>query len=130
MADTLYLIILFPLLGFLVNGLFGRWLSERQSGMVATGMVLGSFFLSAQLLLSLLTRQGEQAVFVQTLFSWIRVGALHIPVRYLFDPLTAVMTLVITGVGLLIHIYSIGYMVIRNINTASGCFQKFQPVSC
>ncbi len=110
MADTLYLITLFPLLGFLVNGLFGRWLSERQSGMVATGMVLGSFFLSAQLLLSLLTRQGEQAVFVQTLFSWIRVGALHIPVRYLFDPLTAVMTLVITGVGLLIHIYSIGYM--------------------
>ncbi len=110
MADTLYLITLFPLLGFLVNGLFGRWLSERQSGMVATGMVLGSFFLSAQLLLGLLAQHGEQVVFAQTLFSWIRVGALHIPVRYVFDPLTAVMTLVITGVGLLIHIYSIGYM--------------------
>ncbi|MEE9465346.1 MAG: NADH-quinone oxidoreductase subunit L [Candidatus Neomarinimicrobiota bacterium] len=110
MADTLYLITLFPLLGFLVNGLFGRWLSERQSGMVASGMVLGSFIVSAQLLLSLLGRQGGSAPFVQTLFSWIQVGDLHIQVRYLFDPLTAVMTLVITGVGLLIHIYSIGYM--------------------
>ena len=110
MAEPLYLIPLFPLLGFLINGLFGRWLSERQSGIVATGMVLGSFFISAQLFLSLLARQGEQVVFEQTLFSWIHVGALHIPVRYLFDPLTAVMTLVITGVGLLIHIYSIGYM--------------------
>ena len=59
MADTLYLITLFPLLGFLVNGLFGRWLSERQSGMVASGMVLGSFVLSAQLLLVVIPTKAE-----------------------------------------------------------------------
>ncbi len=110
MTDPLYLITLFPLLGFLVNSLFGRWLSERQSGMVATGMVLGSFIVCAQLMLGLLDHPGGSVPIVQTLFSWIQVGDLHIQVRYLFDPLTAIMTLVITGVGLLIHVYSIGYM--------------------
>ena len=110
MADTLYLVTLFPLLGFLINGLAGRWLSEKQSGLVASLAVLGSFLVSAQLLLALLALPVEERLFTQTLFSWIPVGELNIQVGYWFDPLAAVMTLVVSGVGLLIHIYSIGYM--------------------
>jgi NADH-quinone oxidoreductase subunit L len=110
MGEALYLITLFPLLGFLVNGLLGRWLSERQSGMVASMAVLGSFMISAQALLALLALPVEQRLFTQSLFSWIPVGELQINIGYSFDPLSAVMTMVVSGVGLLIHIYSIGYM--------------------
>lgn len=110
MAELLYVIPLFPLLGFLINGLAGRYLTGRQSGLIASFAVLGSFLLSAQLLLALLVLPVEERLFTQTLFSWIPVGALNIEVGYLFDPLTAIMTLVVSGVGLLIHIYSIGYM--------------------
>jgi len=110
MGDTLYLITLFPLVGFLVNGLLGRWLTERQSGLVASLSVLGSFLVSAELLLRMLARPEANRLFTQVLFSWIPVGALDIQIGYWFDPLTAVMTLVVSGVGLLIHIYSIGYM--------------------
>ncbi|UCD38111.1 MAG: NADH-quinone oxidoreductase subunit L [Fidelibacterota bacterium] len=110
MADTLYLITLFPLLGFLINGLLGRWLSEKQSGLVASGAILGSFLVSAQLLLALIALPEGERLFTQNLFAWIPVGELSIPIGYRFDPLSAVMTLVVSGVGLLIHIYSIGYM--------------------
>jgi len=110
MDETLYLITLFPLLGFLINGLGGRWLSERQSGLVASLAVLGSFIVSAQLLLALMALPVEERLFTQTLFSWIPVGELNIRVSYWLDPLSAVMALVVSGVGLLIHIYSIGYM--------------------
>ena len=110
MAETLYLITLFPLLGFLINGLVGRWLSEKQSGFIASLAVLGSFLVSAQLLLAFLALPAEERLLTQTLFSWIPVGDLNIQVGYRFDPLSAVMTLVVSGVGLLIHIYSIGYM--------------------
>jgi len=110
MADTLYLVTLFPLLGFLINGLAGRWLSEKQSGLVASLAVLGSFLVSAQLLLAFLALPAEERLLTQTLFSWIPVGELNIQIAYRFDPLSAVMTLVVSGVGLLIHIYSIGYM--------------------
>ena len=110
MNETLFLIVLFPLIGFLVNGLAGRWLTERQSGLVASLSVAGSFLISAQLLLGLLTLPEHSRRLVQTLYTWIPLGELQIHVTYVFDPLSAVMALVITGVGLLIHIYSIGYM--------------------
>ncbi len=110
MAELLFMIPLFPLLGFLINSLAGRYLTGRQSGILASFAVLGSFLFSLQLLLTLLALPVEERLFTQTLFSWIPVGQLNIEVSYLFDPLTAIMTLVVSGVGLLIHIYSIGYM--------------------
>jgi NADH-quinone oxidoreductase subunit L len=110
MGDYLFLITLLPLLGFLINGLAGRWISEKLSGMIASIAVLGSFLISAQMLLALIALPEDGRLFVQTLFAWIPVGDLNIQVGYWFDPLTAVMVLVVSGVGLLIHIYSIGYM--------------------
>jgi NADH-quinone oxidoreductase subunit L len=110
MGDYLFLIPLLPLLGFLINGLAGRWLTEKQSGMLASLAVLGSFLISAQMLLALIALPEDGRIFVQSLFAWIPVGDLNIQVGYWFDPLTAVMVLVVSGVGLLIHIYSIGYM--------------------
>ncbi|MEE9161827.1 MAG: NADH-quinone oxidoreductase subunit L [Candidatus Neomarinimicrobiota bacterium] len=109
MEQSLHLITLFPLLGFLINGLLGRWLSERMSGLVASLAVASSFVLSAQYFLALLSLP-EGFQFNQTLFAWIPVGELNIQVGYRFDPLSAVMTLIVSGVGMLIHVYSIGYM--------------------
>ena len=105
---SLYLITLFPLLGFLINGLLGRWLTERQAGLVASLAVLGSFVMSAMYFLAL-TRP-DVAHISQNLFAWISVGDLQVNVGYRFDPLSALMTLIVSGVGLLIHIYSMGYM--------------------
>lgn len=110
MDEVLYLIPLFPLIGFLINGLLGSSLTERQSGLVASLAVAGSFLVSIQLMFGLLSMPEHSRHFAQTLFTWISVGQLNIHVTYLLDPLSAVMVLVITGVGLLIHVYSIGYM--------------------
>jgi NADH-quinone oxidoreductase subunit L len=110
MSQMLYLIPLFPLLGFLANGLLGRWLSDRQSGLIASLAVFGSFMISTQLLLAVMGGAGGEIIFHQSLFTWIQVGAVNIDAGYTFDALTGIMTLVVTGVGLLIHIYSIGYM--------------------
>lgn len=89
MAEPLYLITLFPLLGFLANGLLGRWLSERQSGLLASMAVLGSLLVSGSLFFSLLAQSPHERLFTQILFDWIPVGDLHVRVTYLFDPLAA-----------------------------------------
>jgi NADH-quinone oxidoreductase subunit L len=113
------LIPLFPLLGAAVNGLAGiRFFSRRAVGATAVGAA-GLSFAAAVVAFAGLLRSAEP-VLVRTLFTWIPGSlvrtagggaspfALDLAFRY--DPLAAVMTLVVTGVGLLIHIYSVGYM--------------------
>ncbi|GAB2529754.1 NADH-quinone oxidoreductase subunit L [Spirosoma aerophilum] len=101
------LIPLFPLLGFLINGLGFRQLSKGLAGVVATAAVLASFLLSIYLFSSF---SGESEPLVATLFDWISVGDLHINFSFQIDQLSLLMLLVVTGVGSLIHLYSIGYM--------------------
>jgi NADH-quinone oxidoreductase subunit L len=111
MAGTNWLIWLipaFPLLGFLINVLFVR--SERAAGLIASAMVALSFVTSL-VAIGLLQQTPEEARRItSTLWEWLSVGSLSVPFGLLFDPLTAVMTLLVTGVGGLIHVYSIGYM--------------------
>jgi NADH-quinone oxidoreductase subunit L len=110
-------IILLPMITALVNGLFGAipWRTLPRipglvSGVLATGSVFLSFILSVQLFRSLLGQgQGVEA-FEQTLFTWIHVGALNVPMEFRMDALSGLLCLVVTGVGSLIHLYSIGYM--------------------
>jgi NADH-quinone oxidoreductase subunit L len=111
MASTpwvIWLIPAFPLLGFLVNAFFVR--AERPAGLVASAAVAASFVvaLASTLMLAALPEEGRRVNSV--LWEWISIGTFRVPFGLLFDPLTAVMTLLVTGVGGLIHVYSIGYM--------------------
>ncbi len=104
---TLWLIPFFPLLGFLINGLFGRRLSKPVTNLVAIGSVALSFL---YVLFVLARLWPLDTVFSQHYFDWIQSGFLQIGFDMMVDRLTAMMLLIVTGVGLLIHIYSIGYM--------------------
>jgi len=106
----LLLIPLLPFLGFLVNASFGRRLSKAASGAIACGAMAGSFAISLFEVISLLRRPEDGRVFTAAVFSWIRSGDFTASFTLRLDPLSAVMILVITGIGLLIHIYSTAYM--------------------
>lgn len=110
MTDYIWLVPLFPLIGFFVNGLFGVRFRERQIGVVASSAIGLSFLVSALIFLNILNLPAEERSITKVLYSWIATGHFQVDVAFLVDPLSLVMMLVITGVGLLIHIYSIGYM--------------------
>src|SRR2546422_608310 len=117
--EKIWLIPLFPALGALAQLLFGRKLSTRAVSAVSVGLPGLSFLWAVGCLLALLG-QPEHVFASKPLYSWLpagtfrlsngSVGSLNVDVGFLLDPLSAVMVLVVTGVGLLIHIYSIGYM--------------------
>jgi len=98
----------FPLIGFLITGLASKQLKRNQAGIIASAMIFFSFIVSATLFF-VLRNSGQDSATV-TLFNWIAVGNMNIPFAFLIDHLSLIMMLVVTGVGSLIHIYSIGYM--------------------
>ena len=102
----LWLIPIFPLAGFAINGLFGRRFSKALINTVAIASVILSF---AWALKAILTAD-LSAVHSEHYFTWIQSGAFRVDCDFALDRLTAVMLLVVTGIGSLIHIYSIGYM--------------------
>jgi NADH-quinone oxidoreductase subunit L len=102
------LIPLFPLIGFLINGVGFRRVPKGLAGGLATVAVLASFLTSIYLFGAFQT--GNSQTIVATLFDWISVGDLHINFSFQIDQLSLLMLLVVTGVGTLIHLYSIGYM--------------------
>ncbi|MEO5581512.1 MAG: NADH-quinone oxidoreductase subunit L, partial [Saprospiraceae bacterium] len=95
-----------PLLGFIILILAGRSLPERAVSLIGCGTILVSFFFSVLLFNSIRTSGHEEFQY----FTWISVDTFKVPFSLIADPLTSLMMLVITGVGFLIHIYSIGYM--------------------
>ena len=112
MLQLLWLVPLLPLAGFAANGLLGaRVLPRRAVALVGCGSVLAAFVLSAGAV-----RELAGGRFTQTLFEWLPMGQtpggsdLTVSWGYALDPLSAVMVLVVTGIGFLIHVYSIGYM--------------------
>jgi NADH-quinone oxidoreductase subunit L len=110
MQNYLFLIPLFPLLGFLINGLLSRFLGEKTIGAIASAMVFASLVIAAIGFFELLALPEHDRLFSQTLYQWMSTGAFAIDVSLRFDALSALMVLVVTGVGFLIHVYSIGYM--------------------
>jgi NADH-quinone oxidoreductase subunit L len=108
--DVIWLIPAFPLAGFLLILLFGRRLGEPASGYLASAAVLASFIVSVGAFFDLRSLDDERRSHVETLFSWVPVGDLQVSLAFLADPLSLVMCLFVTGVGFLIHLYSIGYM--------------------
>ncbi len=103
-------ILIFPLLGFLVDGLIGSKLGNKAVSWIANITVLLSLSISFYVFLQLLSLPPDGRMITDTVYTWINSGNLTIDFKLMVDPLTAVMLLVVTGVGFLIHIYSIGYM--------------------
>lgn len=103
--------IFLPLAGFLVNGLLGRRLkSETLVGVIGSSTVGISFIIAVMMLVELLSSpEGDRTRLVH-LFDWIAAGDLTSGFAYQIDQLSIVMMLIVTGVGALIHVYSIGYM--------------------
>ncbi|TWJ33546.1 NADH-quinone oxidoreductase subunit L [Geobacter argillaceus] len=111
MFEYVWLIPFFPLVGVVINGLFGKKIkNETVIGGLGTVLVACSFLVSAGILFQLLSLPAEQRVYEKTLFTWIQVAQFKADVGFLIDPLSAIMIMVVTGVGSLIHLYSIGYM--------------------
>jgi NADH-quinone oxidoreductase subunit L len=106
------LIPFFPLAGFLFNATIGRRLSKNVSGLVATGAMGLSFGVSAAAVWRLLQLEpvGGIRAFEDTVFTWISSGGLEVPLSFRLDPLAAVMILIVSGIGALIHLYSTAYM--------------------
>jgi len=105
------LALIFPLVGFIINGLFGwRIKKEKVIGWFGSLTVGVSFIVSFLIYLELVRLPFYERKFIVEYFSWIKTGGLDISFSYLVDPLSILMAMVVTGVGFLIHIYSIGYM--------------------
>lgn len=108
MINLVWLVPLIPLLGFVINGLGRNTLSKNLIGFIGSSVIFISFAISVGIFFELgADANKSHEIF---LFDWISAGKLNIPLSFLVDPLSSIMLLIITGVGFLIHIYSIGYM--------------------
>src|SRR3954447_4604719 len=108
--SLIWLIPALPLAGVVLNLAGARKLREPLPGVLATVLMLGSFGVGIAAFLELLSRDEAHRQVVFHLFPWIEVGRLSVGVDLLADPLSLTMVLFVTGVGALIHLYSIGYM--------------------
>ena len=103
-------ILVFPLAGFLLLGIGRRAWPKSWVGPLASGMVFLSFACSVAVFIELLGLPPEARSVKLVLFNWIAAGRFSVDAALLLDPLSVVMALVVSGVGFLIHVYSIGYM--------------------
>ena len=110
LIDFVWVLLVLPLAGAILNALVGARLGRKAIGWIACGAVGLTFVFAAVLFTTLAQLPSEERSVEVTLWRWISVEQLRVDVRLLWDPLSAWMALVITGVGFLIHVYSAGYM--------------------
>src|SRR5512139_2014663 len=108
--EMFWLIPLFPGASALILAVFGRRLPKRYVSWQACLSVFASFLLSLVSFFGLLKVSAESLPVIKTLFSWVQAGSFSADLSFQLDPLSSIMTLVVTGVGFLIHVYSVGYM--------------------
>ena len=106
MQSLIPLIPFLPFIGFLINGLFGKKLSKTVVGLIGSGTLLASFLLSV----ACFNQVAATGPIQSTLYNFLSVGSLNVNFGFLVDHLSVWMMLIVTGVGFLIHVYSIGYM--------------------
>jgi len=104
------LILLFPLIGVIINGFFGKKMPDKAVSWVGCGTIGLSFAASVIFFIQLLSRSEESRQISQILFTWISSGEFEVSFSILFDQLSGVMALIVSGVSFVIHIYSVGYM--------------------
>ena len=109
MIQYSYLIPLFPLLGFLINGLGWNKIPKSLAGVIGSSSILASFVVSLAVFVEVLS-PSFQGPFVQHYFDFIQSGTLYIPFAFQIDALSASFLLIITGIGFLINVYSTSYM--------------------
>lgn len=113
MTNLVFLVPLFPLLGFLINGLFRKSLSKSLIGIIGSGAILASFVVSCVLFGNVYTATQQhtgQALPATVLFDFINISSFKIQFAFLADQLSCLFLLIITGIGFLIHVYSAAYM--------------------
>ena len=110
MLDSAWLLFAFPAFGALLILFFGRWLSQKIVGWIASAAVLSAFGVALLLFAGLYSLPEEARSVTITYWEWITIANFSVPAAVLIDPLSVMMALVVTGVGGLIHVYSIGYM--------------------
>ena len=108
--DYLWIVPLLPLFGSALLLLFGRRIGEPVAGWIASTLMVLAFVASLVMLFALLDLPAEARLNVHTLFTWVPAGALQVDMGVQADPLSVTWILLVTGVGSLIHFYSIGYM--------------------
>ncbi len=104
------LIPLFPLIGSIINGFYGLKIGKNAVGLIACGSMTLSFLTSVLVYIGYLMLPEGQHVYEQVVWTWFGAGDFSVDFGFQIDPLTLVMMFVVTGVGLIIHVYSIGYM--------------------
>ena len=113
-TDFIRWIVFLPLLGAIVNGLLGAKIQKSMGkgaiGLIACAPVVIAFGLSVWAFFILVGLEPEKRFLIDNLYRWIDLGSLKVDMAFMVDPLSAVMILVVTGIGGLIHIYATGYM--------------------
>ncbi len=104
------LIPLYPLIGSIINGFFGLKIGKKAVGFIACGSMTLSFFTSVLVYVGYLMLPEGQHVYEQVVWTWFRASDFNVDFGFQVDPLTLVMMFVVTGVGLIIHVYAVGYM--------------------
>src|ERR1035437_1438586 len=108
------LIVALPLAGAAINFIAGAWLQKtfgkRAISFLGCGVVIAAFILAVRAFIAMIAIPPENRFMLDDLWKWFDVGGLNLDIAFWLDPLSMVMTLIVTGVGGLIHIYSIGYM--------------------
>src|SRR5215471_2192887 len=110
LLDLAWLIPAFPAFGAVVLLLFGKRIGEPKAGWFATAMITLSFVASVIAFFALRSLSPDQRSNISQGFTWIQAGTFRVDFRFLVDPLSSTMTLFVTGIGALIHLYGIGYM--------------------
>lgn len=110
MLDTAWLMLAFPALGALIIALFGTRLGRRVVGLLGPAMVLASFGVAVWMFVTMLGLPAEERSHEIVLWQWMATGSFSVDIALLLDQLSITMALVVTGVGFLIHVYSVGYM--------------------
>lgn len=109
MTQLVYLVPLFPLIGFLLNGLFWKSMPKKLAGIIGSTAILASFAVSLGIFFEVKNGAAAGQGIVH-LFDFITVGNFKIPFAFMVDQLSAMFLLIITGIGFLIHLYSTSYM--------------------
>ena len=123
MLDLFNFVILLPLIGFFINGLLYRKMPNRLAAIIGTLAVLIPFFITVGAFMEFSPMSRKEPHFI-TLLEWIHVAGFKADFAYQIDQLSLYMTLIITGIGSLIHIYSFGYMFGEEVHGPNG-FNRF-----
>ena len=110
LISYLWLVQFFPLVGVILNGLLGKMYGNKFVSWVGCSTIGLSFLVSFIFLMKLINVSPDQRYSIEKLFFWIATGKFAVEAGLVLDPLSAVMIMVVTGVGFVIHIYSVGYM--------------------